>query len=262
MVKKKTNQTEIQENAKMKKKMKITKKKLILSKEHISKSIHYFKNKSMFNKGNIYIYFILKNEIENSQLSKSLKNKLISLKHILTGKTCIIDNNLTIKEKEHLLTIDNTLKVISNEEMRDKIRQLKDNDIPVCQLNYIYSMFVVNTIFNTHYKEYFNDIDICFYDKNKKQNHLEKIIEKVNQGAALLKNIQFNRIFKLKCASVEMEYQNIKENIYAIIYQGTSYLLAHSQKHNGIETIALKTEDSIPLTIYGNIPSEYIDIVN
>lgn len=261
MAKKQINPMEINENAKMKKKIKITKKKLILNKEYINKSIQYFKNKGQLAKGNIYIYLILKSEIEDSQSAKNLKNKLISLKHSLSSKTCIIDNDLSLKEKEHLLTIDNQLKVISIEEMKNKINQLRKNDIPVNQLNYIYSIFLIDVKLNSHLKEYSNDIDICFYNNMKKKNYLENIVERVNKGASLLKRIKTNRIFKVKCSSVNMDSNQIKDNIQTIIYEGTSYILAHSQKHNGIECIVLKTEDSIPLTIYGTIPSECIDLI-
>ena len=56
--------------------------------------------------------------------------------------------------------------------------------------------------------------------------------------------------FEFNVAKTSMEVNKGTKNIIAAIYQAVSHILLRSEKHNNIESIALKTNTSIELPIY------------
>ena len=56
-----------------------------------------------------------------------------------------------------------------------------------------------------------------------------------------------------------MNEVELVDNAYRTILKAISFTLSNSQKYNGIENIILKTKNSIPFSIYGNINVENIN---
>ena len=68
-----------------------------------------------------------------------------------------------------------------------------------------------------------------------------------------------NNMLKIKFGYTNMNKEQLVDNAYRMILKAISFTLSNSQKYNGIENIILKTKNSIPFSIYGNINAENIN---
>ena len=255
--------------SKMKKKLKVTQKKLTINKNEIKTVINYLKKESSPNYNEhspIYLYIILKDEIKDEENLKKIKNKLIKLKHSLISeeleiKQCLLEDNLNDNEKIDLVNLSPSMDILSNEELTERINELKDNNCDINNLNYLYQIFISNSKYNLFQKNNINkSCDIIYYQK-KNLDKLKAIIKKIEKGSSIIKILNKKNIFRIKCGYVKMTENIIYENINNMIYKSICFLLSNSQKYNTIEGIIIKTDNSIPFKIFGEIKSDYIKIL-
>lgn len=264
----KTNSASIEINSKMKKKFKLTMKKMQISKEKLSSVISYLQNpeKEKYNQYSpIYLYIILKDPINSDENLKKIKNKLIKLKHAIISpetnqKQCLIEDDLNEKEKIELNEGAKNLVFLTNNQIKEKIKKLKENDLQIESLNYIYQLFISNSKYNFSQLDNLNKkCDVLYYQK-KNIDKLKEIIQKVNSGATIIKINNNKKVFRIKCGNVNMNKKEIINNIFNMIYKGSSFILANSQKHNNIQTIVVKSEESIPFMLYGELSVDNLSI--
>ena len=77
----------------------------------------------------------------------------------------------------------------------------------------------------------------------------------------LCKNLD-NKIFKVKLSNCSNTKEAIKKNLNYVLYNLTSFLLAKSNKYNNIKSIVIKSENSIPITIYGDLDIDEVEYFN
>ena len=264
----KKNIASIEVNSKMKKKFKLTKKKLNFNKENLEAAIDFIQNpaKQTFNKFSpVYLYIVLKDPLPEDKIKK-IKNKLVKVKHsLLSSKTkqklCLIENELNEKEKIDLASKSKCLAILSNDELKNKIKKLKQNELDVNSLNYIYQIFVSNSKYNFSQLDNINKhCDVLYYEKKNIEN-LKQIIEKIDKGATIIKINQSNKkIFRIKCGNASMEKNQILTNITNMIYKASSFILAQAQKFNTVQSIIISSETSVPFKIYGELSLEDFNI--
>ena len=98
-----------------------------------------------------------------------------------------------------------------------------------------------------------------YYQSNKFEIVYD-LIKKINEGATIIKLLdKKNNMLKIKFGYTNMNKEQIVDNAYRMILKAISFTLSNSQKYNGIENIILKTKNSIPFSIYGNINAENIN---
>ena len=145
--------------------------------------------------------------------------------------------------------------------MFNQIKKLKQNELDVNSLNYIYQIFVSNSKYNFSQLDNINKhCDVLYYEKKNIEN-LKQIIEKLDKGATIIKINQSNKkIFRIKCGNASMEKNQIVTNITNMIYKASSYILAQAQKFNTVQSIIISSETSVPFKIYGELSLEDFNI--
>jgi hypothetical protein len=263
-------------NAKIKKRLKFTFKKLKLDKEKIKNSIQAIKklNQDLVEKtgleffNNIYINIILKSPLNGEKKFKTrffnLPQSIISQENNL--KICLVNNDLNIHKNDQKLTSNEILSeklglehepvdILTNDEFRKLLKTTKNK----ANLNFIYSNILADDRLVTKYNQILgadiNKLDIYWYNikhkKNELYNHLKSLIT-TSQSSSILKTID-NKLFKLKAANTSMSDKSILINIMKLIYKAIPYILNESKKHNTIKSIVLKSENSPPFAIFSEL---------
>ena len=266
----------LQITSKMKKKLKFTKTKLNIDKLKIKKVIsHINKEEPTIIKHNskeeeeneeieneikdeggvpLYLYITLKKDLQDEEL-KLIKNKILKLKYTMINDAiyiCLIEDKLSNEEKDKLMQLTNSrIDIISKEDLKNN-----KNDIKNIDLDNQYQIFVSNIKNNIYLNKKW---DIIYYQSNKFEIVYD-LIKKINEGATIIKLLdKKNNMLKIKFGYTNMNKEQLVDNAYRIILKAISFTLSNSQKYNGIENIILKTKNSIPFSIYGNINAENIN---
>jgi hypothetical protein len=259
----KQSRTLLKENSKFKKRVKFTTKKLQIEKPLLKKAILAIKKlnielrqkTNLDFESNISIYIILKNKIDDE--NTKVKNKIIPLPHsIADNKKVIITHDANKKNEQSLLKVlesdKETFEPMSNEEFKTLLKSTKNK----LNLGYIYHMFILEANNTQKYKQMLgNDYNRLYFHYYAKVNEIgEKFVKSV-ASSSLIKNVD-NRTFIVKVANTGLDNNHIYENIMKTLYKAVSYVLLSSQKHNTIKAIVLKSDSSIPFTIFGNMNSD------
>lgn len=171
---------------------------------------------------------------------------------------------------------------IEIKEINEFIEMLKSTKNKL-NLNFLYKIFIcdeklksrLNNIFAANddnnvlkkiskYKFFnsFDDIiDVHFVnDGNKQQKNLENINISLDlaQRRSLVKNLN-NKIFKIKFSNASNNNDEIKRNLEYLSINLTSFLLAKSNKFNNVKAIVIKSENSIPISIFGELGVDEIE---
>ena len=265
----------LQITSKMKKKLKFTKTKLNIDKLKIKKVIshinkeepiiikHISKEEENEEKENeikdeggvpLYLYITLKKDLQDEEL-KLIKNKILKLKYTMINDAiyiCLIEDKLSNEEKDKLIQLTNSrIDIISKEDLKNN-----KNDIKNIDLDNQYQIFVSNIKNNIYLNKKW---DIIYYQSNKFEIVYD-LIKKIYEGATIIKLLdKKNNMLKIKFGYTNMNKEQLVDNAYRIILKAISFTLSNSQKYNGIENIILKTKNSIPFSIYGNINAENIN---
>ena len=265
----------LQITSKMKKKLKFTKSKLNIDKLKLKKVIsHIIKEEPpLFRDNNkeeeneeledeikgeggapLYLYITLKMDLQESEL-KLIKNKILKLKYSMINDAiyiCLIEDKLSNEEKDKLMQLTNSrMDIISKEDLKNNKDDIKNIDF-----DNQYQIFVSNTTNNIYLNKKW---DIIYYQSNKFEI-IYDLINKINNGATIIKLVdKKNNILKIKFGYTNMNEVELVDNAYRTILKAISFTLSNSQKYNGIENIILKTKNSIPFSIYGNINVENIN---
>ena len=266
----------LQITSKMKKKLKFTKTKLNIDKLKIKKVISHInkeeptiikhiskeeeENEEIENEikdeGGVplYLYITLKKDLQDEEL-KLIKNKILKLKYTMINDAiyiCLIEDKLSNEEKDKLIQLTNSrIDIISKEDLKNN-----KNDIKNIDLDNQYQIFVSNIKNNIYLNKKW---DIIYYQSNKFEIVYD-LIKKIYEGATIIKLLdKKNNMLKIKFGYTNMNKEQLVDNAYRIILKAISFTLSNSQKYNGIENIILKTKNSIPFSIYGNINAENIN---
>ena len=276
----KSKKFSIKITSKMKKKLKYTQNKLKIDKIKIKKIIsHIIKeeppiikqnNKKMKEKDNsdeedigqeggvsIYLYITLKKEL-NDEEKRIFKNKLLKIKYPMINDIiylCLIEDKLTNDEKDKLKELtDNRIDIITKEEFKNNIKNLENID-----LDNQYQLFISNINNNINFDK---KLDVVYYQKNKFEI-IKDLIENIYKGATVIKMVnKKNNLFKIKFGYTNMDKEELIDNAYRLIYKSIPYILSNVEKYNGIENILIKTKESIPFNLFGNINPEDINNFN
>ena len=265
----------LQITSKMKKKLKFTKTKLNIDKLKIKKVISHInkeeptiikhiskeeENEEIENgikdEGGVplYLYITLKKDLQDEEL-KLIKNKILKLKYTMINDAiyiCLIEDKLSNEEKDKLMQLTNSrIDIISKEDLKNN-----KNDIKNIDLDNQYQIFVSNIKNNIYLNK---NWDIIYYQSNKFEIVYD-LIKKIYEGATIIKLLdKKNNRLKIKFGYTNMNKDQLVDNAYRMILKAISFTLSNSQKYNGIENIILKTKNSIPFSIYGNINAENIN---
>ena len=265
----------LQITSKMKKKLKFTKNKLNIDKLKIKKVISHInkeeptiikhiskeeENEEIENEikdeGGVplYLYITLKKDLQDEEL-KLIKNKILKLKYTMINDAiyiCLIEDKLSNEEKDKLIQLTNSrIDIISKEDLKNN-----KNDIKNIDLDNQYQIFVSNIKNNIYLNKKW---DIIYYQSNKFEIVYD-LIKKIYEGATIIKLLdKKNNMLKIKFGYTNMNKDQLVDNAYRMILKAISFTLSNSQKYNGIENIILKTKNSIPFSIYGNINAENIN---
>jgi hypothetical protein len=276
----KSKKFSIKVTSKMKKKLKYTQNKLKIDKIKIKKIIsHIIKeeppiikqnNKKMKEKDNsdeedigqeggvsIYLYITLKKEL-NDEEKRIFKNKLLKIKYPMINDIiylCLIEDKLTNDEKDKLKELtDNRIDIITKEEFKNNIKNLENID-----LDNQYQLFISNINNNINFDK---KLDVVYYQKNKFEI-IKDLIGNIYKGATVIKMVnKKNNIFKIKFGYTNMDKEELTDNAYRLIYKSIPFILSNVEKYNGIENILIKTKESIPFNLFGNINPEDINNFN
>ena len=265
----------LQITSKMKKKLKFTKSKLNIDKLKLKKVIsHIIKEEPPLLRDNnkeeeneeledeikgeggapLYLYITLKMDLQEEEL-KLIKNKILKLKYSMINDAiyiCLIEDKLSNEEKDKLMQLTNSrMDIISKEDLKNN-----KNDIKNIDLDNQYQIFVSNIKNNIYLNKKW---DIIYYQSNKFEIVYD-LIKKIYEGATIIKLLdKKNNMLKIKFGYTNMNKEQLVDNAYRMILKAISFTLSNSQKYNGIENIILKTKNSIPFSIYGNINAENIN---
>ena len=276
----KSKKFSIKVTSKMKKKLKYTQNKLKIDKIKIKKIIsHIIKeeppiikqnNEKMKEEDNsdiegirqeggvsIYLYITLKKDL-NDEEKRIFKNKLLKIKYPMINDIiylCLIEDKLTNDEKEKLKELtDNRIDIITKEEFKNNIKNVEN-----INLDNQYQLFISNINDNINFDK---KLDVVYYQKNKFEI-IKDLIENIYKGATVIKMVnKKNNIFKIKFGYTNMDKEELIDNAYRLIYKSIPYILSNVEKYNGIENILIKTKNSIPFNLFGNINPEDINNFN
>ena len=103
--------------------------------------------------------------------------------------------------------------------------------------------------------------DVLYYEK-KTLDKLKEIVNKVNAGGTIIKSIGGSKkVFRIKCGNTNLSQEANEENIRNIILKVSTIIMAISQKHNSIKGVVIKTLNTIPFTLFGEIPLEDFNLI-
>ena len=250
------NKMKIEVNSKMKRKLKNAKNKIKVNKNNVFSVFNYFKKNYKFN--NIFLYVILKENIIEDNL-KQIKYKILNIPNSLISEENKIlniendnnKNNINIKNIKFIETI-------SLDKFKEKINLFNNEKKSLKNFNIFYPFIFSNQKFNLYLKELKKSNDIFFY---KNENQINEYLNKIILGGTLIKQIN-KKTFRINIGNSNMNIENIYENLNKIFYKFICYLLSISQKYNNIEGIVLKTNESIPFKLFGEINLDNLNYFN
>ena len=276
----KSKKFSIKVTSKMKKKLKYTQNKLKIDKIKLKKIIsHIIKEEPTIIKQNnekikqkdnsdmedigqeggvsIYLFITLKKEL-NDEEKRIFKNKLLKIKYPMINDIiylCLIEDKLTNDEKEKLKELtDNRIDIITKEEFKNNMKNLENID-----LDNQYQLFISNINNNINFDK---KLDVVYYQKNNFEI-IKDLIENIYKGATVIKMVnKKNNLFKIKFGYTNMDKEELIDNAYRLIYKSIPFILSNVEKYNGIENILIKTKESIPFNLFGNINPEDINNFN
>ena len=276
----KSKKFSIKVTSKMKKKLKYTQNKLKIDKIKLKKIIsHIIKEEPTIIKQNnekikqkdnsdkedigqeggvsIYLFITLKKEL-NDEEKRIFKNKLLKIKYPMINSIiylCLIEDKLTNEEKDKIKQLtDNRIDIITKEEFKNNMKNLENID-----LDNQYQLFISNINNNINFDK---KLDVVYYQKNKFEI-IKDLIENIYKGATVIKMVnKKNNLFKIKFGYTNMDKEELIDNAYRLIYKSIPFILSNVEKYNGIENILIKTKESIPFNLFGNINPEDINNFN
>jgi len=201
----------------------------------------------------LYLFITLKKDLNDDEL-KLIKNKLLKLKYTMINEAiyiCLIEDKLSNEEKDKLMELVNSrMDIITKDELKNNIKNIKDID-----LDNQYQIFISNLKNNIYLNK---NWDILYYQSSKFEI-IYNLIDKIYNGATIIKLLDKNRkILKIKFGYTNMNIEELEDNAYRTILKAISFTLSKSEKYNGVENIIIKTKNSIPFNIFGNINPENI----
>ena len=186
------------------------------------------------------------------------------------------DQQVSEKQKEQFISLfENKIDIKGLDEFINMVKSTKNK----LNLNYLYKNFIcdeklksrlnnislsnkANNVEKGSKNKFFNSfddiIDVQFLNYgNKEQKNMENIIISLDlsQRRSIVKNLN-NKIFKIKFSNTSNNDDEIKRNFENLSINLTSFLLSKSNKFNNVKTIVMKSENSIPITIYGELDVE------
>jgi len=224
---------------------------------------------------------------QNTNKKRELKKKTqnqdeenyIFIEKIMEAK---FKNEPTVSDKQEEQFFSNFESKIEVKNLNQFIELLK-NTKQKLNLNFLYRTFIcdeklksrINNIFSSNsssnksekdsknkFFNFFDDIiDVHFVNNlNNESKNFENISLSLDlsQKRSLVKNLN-NRIFKIKFSNTSNNNEAIKKNLEYLSVNLTSFLLSKSNKYNNIKAIVIKSENSIPVTIYGNLDVDEIE---
>ena len=250
------NKMKIEVNSKMKRKLKNAKNKIKVNKNNVFSVFNYLKKN--YKSNNIFLYVILKENIIEDNL-KQIKYKILNIPNSLISEENKIlniendnnKNNINIKNIKFIETI-------SLDKFKEKINLFNNEKKSLKNFNNFYPFIFCAQKFNLYLKEIKKSNDIFFY---KNENIINEYLNKIILGGTLIKQIN-KKIFRIKIGNSNMNIENIYENFNKIFYKIICYLLSISQKYNNIEGIVLKTNESIPFKLFGEINLDNLNYFN
>ena len=201
----------------------------------------------------LYLFITLKKDLNDDEL-KLIKNKLLKLKYTMINEAiyiCLIEDKLSNEEKDKLMELVNSrMDIITKDELKNNIKNIKDID-----LDNQYQIFISNLKNNIYLNKKW---DILYYQSSKFEI-IYNLIDKIYNGATIIKLLDKNKkILKIKFGYTNMNIEELEDNAYRTILKAISFTLSNSEKYNGVENILIKTKNSIPFNIFGNINPENI----
>ena len=202
----------------------------------------------------LYLFITLKKDLNDDEL-KLIKNKLLKLKYTMINEAiyiCLIEDKLSNEEKDKLMELVNSrMDIITKDELKNNIKNIKDID-----LDNQYQIFISNLKNNIYLNK---NWDILYYQSSKFEI-IYNLIDKIYNGATIIKLLDKNKkILKIKFGYTNMNIEELEDNAYRTILKAISFTLSNSEKYNGVENILIKTKNSIPFNIFGNINPENIN---
>ena len=202
----------------------------------------------------IYLFITLKKDLNDDEL-KLIKNKLLKLKYTMINEAiyiCLIEDKLSNEEKDKLMELVNSrMDIITKDELKNNIKNIKDID-----LDNQYQIFISNLKNNIYLNK---NWDILYYQSSKFEI-IYNLIDKIYNGATIIKLLDKNKkILKIKFGYTNMNIEELEDNAYRTILKAISFTLSNSEKYNGVENILIKTKNSIPFNIFGDINPENIN---
>ncbi len=193
------------------------------------------------------------------------------------------ESNLKEKQEEQFIAnFEDKIEIKSLEEFIEMIKNVKQKS----NLNMLYKVIICDERLKSKLNNIFSScnskINFDSKSKNKFFNHYDDIIdvyflnfgnnnpknlENVNlcldlaQKRCLVKNIN-NKIFKIKFSNTSNSEDEIKRNLEYLTVNLTSFLLAKSNKYNNVKAVVIRSENSIPLTLYGDLDVDEIEYFN
>ena len=202
----------------------------------------------------LYLFITLKKDLNDDEL-KLIKNKLLKLKYTMINEAiyiCLIEDKLSNEEKDKLMELVNSrMDIITKDELKNNIKNIKEID-----LDNQYQIFISNLKNNIYLNK---NWDILYYQSSKFEI-IYNLIDKIYNGATIIKLLDKNKkILKIKFGYTNMNIEELEDNAYRTILKAISFTLSNSEKYNGVENILIKTKNSIPFNIFGNINPENIN---
>jgi len=214
---------------------------------------------------------LLKTKIEKINLEENNNNNNKNNNHR--------EEKALLIEKNFQEIFDKKIEIYSEEEFIDIIKRSKNKT----NLNFLYKQIIcdnklkqrINDIFKKFIKndsdsnndkdnnkdnlKMFNNfdryIDVDFFDNDITSLNLAL---NLSLKRNLVKNLN-DKIFKIKFSNCSSKNEDIKANLKNLCYNLSSILLEKSNKYNNVKSILIKSENSIPFTIQGELGIDEID---
>jgi len=185
------------------------------------------------------------------------------------------------KQEERFISLfERKIEIKDQNEFIEVVKNTKNK----LNLNFLYKIFIcdeklksrLNNIFaankvnkedfknaskNKLFNSFDDKIDVHFVNNvNKEHKNIENINVSIDlvQRRSLVKNLNY-KVFKIKFSNTSNNNEEIKRNLDYISINLTSFLLAKSNKFNNVKAIVINSENSIPMTIYGEMDVEEIE---
>lgn len=262
-LKKNPKKSSLKITSKTKKKLKTTQKKLNFDFEKLNKITSHLIKASINEEDNnielnsIFLYITFKKNFSEDEI-KNIKNKLIKIKHPMIDinnknsiHLCLIEDDLKENENIELNSLTKSkIEIFKKEEFKSLIKEV-NNDYSIIDNNY--QIIIANqkniSCFN-------NFCDVLSYQK-KNYDFIKNSLNKIIDGATIIKMVnKRNNMIKIKVGHTCMKKEEINDNAYRVALKTVALALTDSEKHNGVENIVIKTGNSIPFVLFGNIKAE------